>query len=278
MIARSVVVEALILGVLGSLLGVLFGFGMAKGLVYLFGRAFLFEITELWSSLPFALISAIVVGIAVTVVAALYPAMRPGRVSPVEAMRARSSGAAGETGRSRGVSLLAPGLGPRARRRRGSLDLLPRKEPLGRASTASSTPRGSRRSSRPSLASPSYPRLGAGRSRRFSRRAQAPLRRRGEDGRGERDAQQGKDGANGFGPHGRHLARRGLLRPRRKPPRLDPGLPGRLPRQRLRSAAHAARTPTPASPRDLPDKMGSGAGRREDDQHRLDLPRRTGRR
>ncbi len=108
MIARSVVVEALILGVLGSLLGVLFGFGMAKGLVYLFGRAFLFQITELALS-PFALISAVVVGVAVTVLAALYPAVRAGRVSPVEAMRSRASGAGKR--RSRFVSALAPLLG-----------------------------------------------------------------------------------------------------------------------------------------------------------------------
>ncbi len=110
MIARSVVVEAMLLGMIGSLLGVLFGYGMARGLVYLFGRTFLFEITSLVLS-PFALISAIVVGIAVTVVAALYPAIMAGRVSPVEAMRARSTGATVETGPSRGVSLLAPGLG-----------------------------------------------------------------------------------------------------------------------------------------------------------------------
>ena len=109
MIARSVVVEAMLLGVLGSLLGVLFGYGMAKGLVYLFGKAFLFEITSLILS-PFALVSAIVVGIAVTVVAALYPAMKAGRVSPVTAMRARS-GVTDETGPSRSVSLLAPVLG-----------------------------------------------------------------------------------------------------------------------------------------------------------------------
>jgi putative ABC transport system permease protein len=107
MIARSIIVEAMILGVLGSLLGVLFGYGMARGLVYLFGRAFLFEITSLVLS-PFALVSAIVVGIAVTVLAALYPAMKAGRVSPVEAMRARS---AAQTGHSRSVSLLVPVLG-----------------------------------------------------------------------------------------------------------------------------------------------------------------------
>jgi len=110
MIGRSVIVEAMLLGILGSLLGVIFGYGMAKGLVYLFGRAFLFEITTLILS-PFALVSAIVVGIAVTVVAALYPAMKAGRVSPVEAMRARSAGATNESAPSRGGARLAPVLG-----------------------------------------------------------------------------------------------------------------------------------------------------------------------
>jgi putative ABC transport system permease protein len=109
MIARSVVAEALILGLLGSVLGVLFGYGMARGLVYLFGQAFLFEITTLALS-PFALASAIVVGVAVTVLAALYPALRAGRVSPVEAMRARS-GTTGEARRARILSRLAPLLG-----------------------------------------------------------------------------------------------------------------------------------------------------------------------
>jgi putative ABC transport system permease protein len=109
MIARSMIDEALILGFLGSILGVLFGYGMAKGLVYLFGRAFLFEITTLVLS-PFALVSAIVVGVAVTALAALYPALRAGRVSPVEAMRARS-GTTSVTRQSRVLSRLAPPFG-----------------------------------------------------------------------------------------------------------------------------------------------------------------------
>jgi putative ABC transport system permease protein len=109
MIARSVMVEALILGILGSVLGVVFGYGMAKGLVYLFGQAFLFEMTELVLS-PFALVSAIIVGVVVTALAALYPALRAGRVSPVEAMRARA-GTTGAERRSRTLARLAPVVG-----------------------------------------------------------------------------------------------------------------------------------------------------------------------
>ena len=109
MIARSVVAEALILGMLGSVLGLLFGYGMAKGLVYLFGKAFLFEITTLVLT-PFALVSAVVVGIVVTAAAALYPALRAGRVSPVEAMRSRSAGTGGARS-SRGLSRFAPVFG-----------------------------------------------------------------------------------------------------------------------------------------------------------------------
>ena len=108
MIGRSVMIEAVLLGFLGSVAGVLFGYGMARALVFLFGQAFTFEITELYLS-PFALVSAIVVGVLVTVLAALYPALRAGRVSPVEAMRARTGGGSGR--RSRWLSLLTPVLG-----------------------------------------------------------------------------------------------------------------------------------------------------------------------
>ena len=108
MIGRSVMIEAVLLGFLGSVVGVLFGYGMARALVFLFGKAFTFEITQLYLS-PFALVAAIVVGVLVTVVAALYPALRAGRVSPVEAMRARTGGGSGR--RSRFLSRLAPVLG-----------------------------------------------------------------------------------------------------------------------------------------------------------------------
>jgi putative ABC transport system permease protein len=108
MIARSVIIEAILLGIFGSVAGVLFGYGIAKALVYLFGQAFTFQITQLYIS-PFALVSAIAVGILVTALAALYPALRAGRVSPVEAMRARTGAAPGR--RSRLISRSGPVFG-----------------------------------------------------------------------------------------------------------------------------------------------------------------------
>lgn len=94
MVSRSVVLEAAILGLLGSALGILFGYAMARGLVVLFARAFRFEISSVALS-PFALVSALVVGVLVTTLAALYPSLRAGRVSPVEAMRSRGGGTGG---------------------------------------------------------------------------------------------------------------------------------------------------------------------------------------
>jgi putative ABC transport system permease protein len=86
MVARSVILEAVLLGLVGSVLGLALGYGMARGLIYLFGRSFGFTVTELVIT-PTTLVSALVVGVLITTLAALYPALRAGRVSPVEAMR-----------------------------------------------------------------------------------------------------------------------------------------------------------------------------------------------
>jgi putative ABC transport system permease protein len=80
-VRRSVFVEALAIGILGSIIGFLLGLGVASVLVSLF---------DLPGSLvvrPNAAIIALVVGVVVTLVSAMVPAWRASRVPPVAAMR-----------------------------------------------------------------------------------------------------------------------------------------------------------------------------------------------
>ena len=90
-LTASVLCEAVAVGLVGSLVGVAAGFGAARGLLALFERMGF----ELPSSsavfLPRTAVVAVSAGVVVTVLAALLPARRATRVSPVGAM----SGAAG---------------------------------------------------------------------------------------------------------------------------------------------------------------------------------------
>ncbi len=83
----SVFVEAIVIGIVGSLLGVGLGIGLSFGLQAMLNG---FGI-ELPSGglvvLPRTIILSVVVGTVVTVVAALFPAVRAARITPIEAMR-----------------------------------------------------------------------------------------------------------------------------------------------------------------------------------------------
>jgi putative ABC transport system permease protein len=90
-VRRSVFVEALAIGVLGSIIGFLLGLGVASVLVSLF---------DLPGSLvvrPNAAIIALVVGVVVTLVSAMVPAWRASRVPPVAAMRDLAIETAGQS-------------------------------------------------------------------------------------------------------------------------------------------------------------------------------------
>ncbi|MEU3510848.1 FtsX-like permease family protein [Streptomyces longwoodensis] len=84
---RSVLVEALLLGVVGSLLGVGAGVGIAVGLMKLMGQMGMHlstdDLTVAWTT-P---VLGLVLGVVVTVLAAYLPARRAGKVSPMAALR-----------------------------------------------------------------------------------------------------------------------------------------------------------------------------------------------
>lgn len=90
-ITRSVVFEALIVGVIGSAIGVVVGLGLVQGIKALLGA---FDLAMPDSGLgltPTSVIVPIVLGTVVTVVSAWMPARRAGEVQPVEAMRTTES-------------------------------------------------------------------------------------------------------------------------------------------------------------------------------------------
>jgi putative ABC transport system permease protein len=86
-VRRSVLLEALIIGLVASVIGLFLGLGLAKGLNALFVS---FGINLPQAPTVFAtrtVIVSIVVGVGITVIAALRPAIRATRVAPIAAVR-----------------------------------------------------------------------------------------------------------------------------------------------------------------------------------------------
>jgi putative ABC transport system permease protein len=84
---RSVLVEAALLGLIGSTLGLLLGVGLALGLIKLIARGgMVLKGSQLAVHWP-TVVAAYAVGIIVTTVSAYLPARRASRISPMAALR-----------------------------------------------------------------------------------------------------------------------------------------------------------------------------------------------
>jgi putative ABC transport system permease protein len=109
----SVVVEAALVGIFASVIGVLVGIGIAAGLRALLGAAGIDLPSTALQLKPRTLVVALVVGLVVTVIAAVVPARHAARVAPIQALQ-ESSSTMGSHFRRRlvtGAIVLALGLG-----------------------------------------------------------------------------------------------------------------------------------------------------------------------
>ncbi|CAL9442693.1 hypothetical protein SUDANB58_02284 [Streptomyces sp. enrichment culture] len=109
---RSVLVEALFLGVVGSVLGVAAGVGIAVGLMKVMSSVGMNLSTDDLTVKATTPVAGVALGVVVTVLAAWLPARRAGKVSPMAALRDAGTPADGRAGWPRaaiGLVLTAAG-------------------------------------------------------------------------------------------------------------------------------------------------------------------------
>jgi putative ABC transport system permease protein len=133
-VLRSVLVEGFCIGLLASIVGLFAGVGLAKGLNAVFDAL---GLTLPTTSLVFETRTAVVslvLGVGVTMVASLVPALRATRIPPVAAMREGATLPPSQVSRRRGpivVVVFALAIGLLAYGSFGGLDTLPSIELIG---------------------------------------------------------------------------------------------------------------------------------------------------
>ncbi|MCC3767073.1 ABC transporter permease [Streptomyces sp. UNOC14_S4] len=111
-VLRSVIVEALLLGLVGSVLGIGGGIGLAVGLMKIMGSMGMkLDMGDLTVTATTPVVG-LLLGVVVTVLAAFLPAWRAGKISPMSALRDAGTPADGKAGKIRAaVGLVLTGLG-----------------------------------------------------------------------------------------------------------------------------------------------------------------------
>jgi len=126
----SVLVEALVIGLLASLIGLAAGFGIAKGLDAVFSSMDMDLPDAGMVFAPRTVIVSLLVGTVVTLLAGIVPAWRATRVPPVAALRDAAPGSAKVRLPSRAVRLLASLIGRVTERVGGSAGRLARRNAM----------------------------------------------------------------------------------------------------------------------------------------------------
>jgi len=90
-ITFQLIIEAILMGIIGSALGVVLGIFGSRGLTAIMGSLLKTDLNQNLAIPPTTLTLSLIVGIVVTIIGAAMPAIQAGNISPIEALRIRGT-------------------------------------------------------------------------------------------------------------------------------------------------------------------------------------------